>query len=139
MNYFDQNSTLEEEISNFLSFRPQNRLKLSNYWPNVINNLIFVEQFIRFMFPYKEIQNSRFSHFRNTSLFSWNLMKITKITLYGVVSFALYVLNAKYAVHTVGSMLIHRHNPLLILYWHCASLKVYMSFISYYEQNFKYS
>jgi hypothetical protein len=66
-------------------------------------------------------------------------MKITKITLYGVVSFALYVLNAKYAVHTVGSMLIHRHNPLLILYWHCASLKVYMSFISYYEQNFKYS
>ena len=59
------------------------------------------------MFPYKEIQNSRFSHFRNTSLFSWNLMKITKITLYGVVSFALYVLNAIYAVHTVGSMLIH--------------------------------
>ena len=39
MNYFDQNSTLEEEISNFLFFRPQNRLKLSNYWPNVITEV----------------------------------------------------------------------------------------------------
>lgn len=64
-------------------------------------------------------------------------MRITKITLYSVVSFALYVLNAIWAVHAVGSMLIHRHNPLHILYWHCASLKVYMSFISYYEQYFK--
>ncbi len=92
---------------------------------------------------FEQIQNSRFFvhalGFVQNTYFNWNLMKITKIILYGVISFGLLVLNAICAVHAVCGVLIHRHNPLHILCSSCASFEVYMSFISYLEQYFTYS
>ena len=88
VNYFDQNSTLEGEISNFLFFRPQNRLQLSTYWLNVKKNPIFgilVKQCIQLMFPFEKFKNRRKSTYYSSEKFSflaksWILIK-TRLSL----------------------------------------------------------
>ena len=77
VNYFDQNSTLEEEISNFLFFRPQNRLQLSNYWPNVKKNPIFgipMKQCIQLTFPFEKFKNWQKSTYYSSEKF-WFLAR----------------------------------------------------------------